>query len=133
LVHFLKNNFPFPVKLRFPSNFDNCKSKCCSQICCKKYYWVFLIFMWEIIMSIMTADCVDMQTLIDRQSRNILHAQTKLSKRKDLGLTVVYETKRNETKRNLQFAKSAVCEICNLRNLQFAKSVICEICSLRNL
>ena len=39
-------------------------------------------------------------------------------------LTVVYETKRNETKRN---------EICSLRNLQFAKSVICEICSLRNL
>ena len=52
-----------------------------------------------------------------------------------IGLTVVNETKRNEicSLRNLQFAKSAVCEICNLRNLQLAKSAVCEICSLRNI
>jgi hypothetical protein len=57
LVHFLKINFPFEVELRFPSNLDNCKSKCCSQIWCKKYYGVFCYH--EIIMSIITADYVD--------------------------------------------------------------------------
>ena len=67
LVHILKINFPFPVKLRFPSNLDKYMSKCCSQIWCKKYYGVFCYH--EIIMSIIYCRLCR-QTLIDRQSRH---------------------------------------------------------------
>jgi hypothetical protein len=39
-----------------------------------------------------------------------------------------YCSLRNETKPVIcEMPKSTVCEICNLRNLQFAKSAVCEI------
>ena len=63
----MKINFPFPVKLRFPSNSEKCMSKCCSQIWCKKYYGLFCYH--EIIMSIIYSRLCR-QTLIDRQSRH---------------------------------------------------------------